>query len=272
MQMITGIKKYGKQALLCLLAGFSFSQLNAQEVRILTYNIYHGEQGYDKGRSNLEDIAAIIKQYKPDFVALQEVDSMTERTAKFNNGIRKDLVKELAAQTGMHGYYGKAMDYSSGGYGEGLLSRYADTSEVYQLPMPKGGEPRAMIAIRHTFPNGRQVVFGATHLCHEYEENRMAQVKAIATTLAAKKMPVILAGDLNITPETNPYQFLTTVYKDAAVMYGKPELTFPADRPSVRLDYVFLSKENKWKVKEVKVIDAKASDHKPVLVVLQLKD
>ncbi|NML23532.1 endonuclease [Pseudoflavitalea sp. G-6-1-2] len=270
--MFTGIKKYGKRGLFCLFAGFGFSQISAQEIKILTYNIYHGEQGYDKGKSNLEDIAAIIKQYKPDFVALQEVDSMTDRTARFNNGTRKDLVKELAALTGMYGYYGKAMDYSNGGYGEGLLSRYADTSAVYHLPIPKGGEPRAMIAIRHTFPNGRQIVFGATHLCHEYEENRMAQVKEIAATLAAKKVPAILAGDLNITPDTQPYQYLTTVYKDAAELHGKPELTFPSDKPTVRLDYVFLSKENKWKVKEVKVIDAKASDHKPVLVILELKD
>jgi hypothetical protein len=57
-------------------------------------------------------------------VALQEVDSMTNRSAALNNGIQQDLVQELARMTGMHGYFGKAIDFSDGGYGEGILSRY----------------------------------------------------------------------------------------------------------------------------------------------------
>ena len=265
------MNKFRITGLLSLMACLCFIQSRAQEIRVMTYNIYHGEQGYEKGKSNLNDIAAIINQYKPDFVALQEVDSMTDRTAKFNNGERKDLVKELAALTGMHGYYGKAMDYSNGGYGEGLLSRFADSSEVYHLPIPKGGEPRAMITVRHRYPNGQQIIFGGTHLCHEYEENRIAQVQEISTALSASKLPVILAGDLNITPDSKPYQLLTTVYNDAAVLFGNPALTFPSDKPSVRLDYVWLNKSRNWKVKEVKVIEAHASDHKPVLVVLEWK-
>uniref|UniRef100_UPI0019530D33 endonuclease/exonuclease/phosphatase family protein n=2 Tax=Pseudomonadati TaxID=3379134 RepID=UPI0019530D33 len=81
---------------------FCFGLLQAQEIKVLTYNIYHGEKNYERGKSNLEAIAAVINEYKPDFVAMQEVDSMTVRTAAFNNGVRKDLVQELAKLTGMY--------------------------------------------------------------------------------------------------------------------------------------------------------------------------
>lgn len=89
---------------------------------------------------------------------------MTVRTASFNNGVRKDLVQELAKLTGMYGHFGKAMDYDNGGYGEGILSRFPDKPNVYQLPIPKGGEERALITIQHTFPNG-QKLFSEAHIC-----------------------------------------------------------------------------------------------------------
>ena len=46
-------------------------------VRVLTFNILHGATL--RGDFNLDVIAAVIKGADPDFVALQEVDYMTER-------------------------------------------------------------------------------------------------------------------------------------------------------------------------------------------------
>ncbi|MCT3760160.1 endonuclease/exonuclease/phosphatase family protein [Elizabethkingia anophelis] len=250
---------------------FCFGLLQAQEIKVLTYNIYHGEKNYERGKSNIEAIAAVINEYKPDFVAMQEVDSMTVRTASFNNGVRKDLVQELAKLTGMYGYFGKAMDYDNGGYGEGILSRFPDKPNVYQLPIPKGGEERALITIQHTFPNGQKIVFGGTHLCHEFEENRIAQAKQVASIATTKGIPAIILGDFNITPDSKPYKAITAKMNDAAVLYGNPQLTFPYHKPKYRLDYIFLNKNSKWKVKDVKVIKNNASDHMPVLVTLSLE-
>lgn len=150
------MKKNSIIAALLLMACVANNWANAQTIKILTYNIYHGEENYANGKSNLKKIAAVINRYKPDFVAMQEVDSMTKRTATFNNGVKKDLVAELAKLTGMHGYFGKAMDYSDGGYGEGLLSRDAARPVVHHLPTPAGGEGRALITIEHRFANGKK--------------------------------------------------------------------------------------------------------------------
>ncbi len=245
--------------------------LHAQEVKVLTYNIYHGERPDGSGKSNLEEVAALIKAHDPDLVALQEVDSMTYRSAQFNDGAREDLVQELARLTGMHGYFGKAMDYSSGGYGEGLLSRVGGQPEVSILETPAGGEPRALIAITHTFSNGKKMVFAGTHLCHEFEENKLAQAKQVARILGEKGLPAIVAGDFNFTPDSDAYEAIAQKMDDAAALFGNPQRTYSSTDPRIRLDYVFISRSSKWKVKAVEVIPSEASDHLPVLVTLQLE-
>jgi len=79
----------------CFAAIAAIAQTKAQTLKVMTYNIYHGEEGYNRGHSNIQRIADLINEYQPDFVALQEVDSMTNRTAAFNGGVPKDLMKEL---------------------------------------------------------------------------------------------------------------------------------------------------------------------------------
>src|SRR4029450_13576186 len=51
-------------------------------VRVLTYNIHHGE-GTD-GEFDLPRLARIIESSQPDLVALQEVDQGTERASGGN--------------------------------------------------------------------------------------------------------------------------------------------------------------------------------------------
>lgn len=247
------------------------SLLSAQEIKVMTYNIYHGEQRYDPGKSNLEQVAEVINKYNPDFVAFQEVDSMTMRSAIFNNAIPKDLVMELAKMTGMYGFFGKAIDYSNGGYGEGILSRFPVKSSKYSLPIPKGGEDRTLLMINHTFPNGREIIFAGTHLCHQFDENRLAQARAIREILEKIKIPVIMGGDFNFRPESEPYKVITGSFKDAAVLKGDPQFTISYENPRARIDFIFLSENHNWIVKDVEVIRNSASDHMPVLVTLELK-
>jgi endonuclease/exonuclease/phosphatase family metal-dependent hydrolase len=257
-------------AFLAMLLFLSFNlPLPAQQIRVMTYNIYHGEQHFNPGKSNLAMVAEVINKYKPDFVALQEVDSMTMRSAKLNNDIPMDLVAELARMTGMHGFFGKAIDYSNGGYGEGLLTRFPAESSNYSLPNPKGGEGRVLLLVSHTFPNGQKIIFAGTHLCHQYAENRLAQAKAVREILEGTKLPVIVGGDFNFTPDSEPYKVINGGFRDAALIKGNPQITYPPE--ILRIDFIFLSGGHDWTVRDVEVIPASASDHRPVLVTLELK-
>lgn len=243
----------------------------AQEIKVMSYNIFHGEKYYERGKSNLKDIATVIDHYKPDFVALQEVDSMTDRSASINNGIPQDLIKILAEKTGMYGFFGKAIDYGNGGYGEGILSRYPGDVVNYKLPNTKGGEGRALLTLEHILPNGLKIIFAGTHLCHEFSENRLEQINGIVSIFRETNLPVILGGDFNFRPDNNPYQVITNYFYDTAEIKGNPQNTISFEKPRARIDYIFVSKGHKWIIKNVEVIKVDASDHMPVLVTLELE-
>ncbi len=247
-------------------------QVSAQEITVMTYNIYHGELNNEPGKSNLKQVAEIINQYKPDFVALQEVDSMTNRSAMFNDSVPQNLVNELAEMTEMHGFFGKAIDYGNGAYGEGILSRFPTSARTVILPGPKGGELRALIRVEHTFPSGQKIIFAGTHLCHQFTENRLAQVDSLCSIFKDSDIPVIIGGDFNFSPDSESYKLIGTCFNDAAEIIGDPQNTIPSDNPVTRIDYIFVSKKHNWTIKEVKVIRSEASDHLPVLVTLELKE
>jgi len=241
-----------------------------QRITVLTWNIYHGEHHYRPGESNLAAIAKVINDYQPDVVVLQEVDHMTLRTAGFNHAQRKNLVQELAALTQMHGYFAKAMDYDGGGYGEGVLSRSPATPTTHALPSPLGGEPRVLVSIQHTLPDGRSVTIAGTHLCHEFKANQMAQIEAIKTLVETEDGPMVVAGDFNFTPEHTAYAAISTVMQDTAAAFGTSAPTWPYHAPVERLDYIFVDQNSPWQVKDIRLINTDASDHFPVLAVLEL--
>ena len=232
-------------------------------ITVLTYNIYHGEDA--NGGSNLDAVAGIINSLEPDLVALQEVDNKTARAKKL------DLTAELSRRTGMHGVFGKAMDYDSGGYGEAVLSRYP-IIETKNNPLPHTtkAEPRAALEIHIELPGGVEIAFVGTHLDHQRDQsNRMMQAKRIMELYENSDLPIVLAGDLNATPGSDPINLLGRQWSDAAQDNSQP--TFPAKKPARRIDYIMYKPKGCWKVVEVRVIDEKvASDHCPVLAVLEL--
>lgn len=69
-------------------------------------------------------------------------------------------------------------------------------------------------------------------MCHEFEENRIAQAKQVASITTTKGIPAIILGDFNITPDSKPYKAITAKMNDAAILYGNPQLTFPIMLPN----------------------------------------
>lgn len=252
---------------------FLFCSLNTTaqtRLKILTYNIFHGENPYKKGQPNLDHIARIINEIKPDLVAFQEVDSATGRLAGIYKN-RINWVRELGKKTGMHGYFGKAMDYDGGGYGEGILTRKPVKPVVSVLPNPSGGEPRSLIYTEYPLTSDKKMYFGGTHLCHQYLPNKIAQVEKINQLLSKKTDPVILCGDFNFTPEEEPYKLMEGHWLDAAEKKGNPDLTFSADKPEIRIDYIWLNKNARWRVTDIQVLSYEYSDHKPVLAIIEIQ-
>jgi len=174
---------------LCLTA--SAADTAPPQLRVLTYNIHHGE-GVD-GKLDCQRLADIITRVNPDIVALQEVDRKTGRVS----GI--DEAALLGKLTGLHSVFGSAMPFSGGEYGQAILSRFpVSQTKTHALPS-EGQEPRIMLATTIKPNNGLpEVRFAGTHLCHRSEALRINQGKEINRLLPeTKEYPVILAGDFN---------------------------------------------------------------------------
>lgn len=237
----------------CFVASYSFAdESDRPQLRVLTYNIHHG-RGRD-GKIDYERLAKIIRDLKPDVVALQEVDVKTQRA----DGV--DQAARMGELTGLRHVFGNAMHYSGGQYGEALLSRFPMRAiKTHPLPYRLGQEPRCALEATIQPDNGLpSFVFVGTHLCHQSNETRTEQSKRMDRLFAAGEAPVILAGDLNARPGSDPMKVLLEGRWTDAIA------------PRSRIDYVLYRTQDPWRVVEVTIVDdLVASDHRPVLAVLE---
>jgi endonuclease/exonuclease/phosphatase family metal-dependent hydrolase len=242
--------------ILCLCAAMLPAQTT---LRVLTYNIHHGE-GMD-GELDLERIAGVIRSVEPDLVALQEVDVETRRTG----GV--DQALELAQLTGMHVLFGAAMPYQGGQYGNALLSKWpAAAMRNHALPFTQEREPRAIIEARFIHPFTARIL--GTHL-DITRPDRMSAVEALAGIAPPDDTtPAIFMGDLNDTPDSPVLEALRAQGWVSAVQ----GLTVPVKGPKRQIDYILVRPAARWRVVEQRVLDEQvASDHLPVFAVLELK-
>lgn len=99
---------------------------------------------------------------------------------------------------------------------------------------------------------------------------RAWEVEEIVKMVEQEELPVVLCGDLNSTPNNWVHRRLTDVLRDAFAEEGTGwGMTYHSRLPVVRIDYVFVSEE--WDVLSARVLDARLSDHLPLLVELRLK-
>ncbi len=233
-------------------------------LRVLCWNIHHAE-GTD-GKLDLSRVARVIKAAQPDLVFLQEVDRNTTRTGKV------DQTAELARLTGLHGTFARAIDFQGGEYGLALLTRFPP-QRVKTHPLPGKEKQEARIVMAATVPPGDgwpALTVLNTHLQHDDGETRARQAARIADLYGKADGVHLLAGDLNAVPGSPPIQALAKAWSFATEPGGKGLLTIPAARPRQQIDYILFRPAGAFRVVEAKVlVEPVASDHRPVLAVLQ---
>ena len=238
-------------------------------ITILCYNIHHANPPSKPGIIDMESIAKVIRQYEPDLVALQEVDVHTGRSGKALNQSR-----ELARQTGMHEFFAKAIDYDGGAYGVAILSKFPlmDLKNT-ALPTATGtnGEHRTLARATVLLPGGKKIVFASTHLdAQRNDTNRILQIRRVTELLKNETLPVVIAGDFNAVPGSTVINILDNHFTRSCT--GSCPFTIPVVNPGKTIDFVAFAPSAKFKVIAHRVIDEQyASDHLPVLVVLQLQ-
>jgi endonuclease/exonuclease/phosphatase family metal-dependent hydrolase len=234
------------------------------ELRVLCYNIHIGI-GMDN-KLDLERTAKLIKEQKPDLVALQEVDRNAGRTEK------QDQPALLEKLTGLKAVYGKTLDRSNGDYGIVILSRFPIKSSkmtVFEQGTFDTGryEQRGLLEAEIELENKEIIRFANTHLCHLSEERRTQQVKQINELLKQSTGLAILCGDFNAIPGSETINAVLEQWTDAT----DETPTFSSTKPEKKIDYIFYRPQSRLRIKEMKVLDDSiTSDHLPVLVVFEI--
>ena len=231
------------------LAASAQSLPEQHDLKILTYNIHHGE-GLD-GCTDYARIGNLLKKSGADVVAVQEVDSATRRS----NG--QDVLRRVADEALMYPVFARSMSFEGGAYGVGLLSREHPLS-VQRIPLPGTEEPRVLLVAEF-----QDYCVACTHLSLT-PADQLASLPAIRQAAAACNKPFFLAGDWNASPADS---VLKLIQRDFKLLGSTRMFTYPADKPDRTLDYIAVWRPTARRVvvRGSRVIhEEKASDHRPV--------
>ena len=235
-------------------------------LNVMSYNIHVGV-GMDK-KLDLARIAEVIRRQRADLVGLQEVDRGVERTG------RVDEIKELARLTGMDYAFAHNLDYQGGQYGVAVLSRFPILAiDHRRYANRRERERRGFIRVE-VEAEGRRLNFVTTHLDYQLLDGRIFETEQLLAALADVRGPLVVTGDFNEEPGVGAYELMLKAgFADGWTRAGTQDpaggLTYPADKPVKRIDYVFYRGPGDAEASGATVPDTLASDHRPVVVSLK---
>lgn len=220
-------------------------------LRLMSYNIRNG-RGMDEVM-DLGRVAEAIREARPDVVAVQEVDSATERSG------RVDVSRWLGERTSLYHTYAPAIEFEGGKYGVAVLSRERPL-RAYAKPLP--GREEARVSLWVEFEG---YIFCCTHLSLT-EEDRARSLPLLREEAARVGKPVFVAGDWNDTPDS---PFIRALGEDFRLLNDTTRGTYPASAPDRCIDYIagYAGEGEPFTVLSSEVRDEPlASDHRPVVV------
>lgn len=220
-------------------------------MRVMTYNI-RGGWGMD-GKWSTERIADVVLEQAADIVCLQEVHQRLPQSRFVDQPGR--LQKALALPV----VFQANLRLGLGGYGLALVSRYP-VNAVQNHLLPSAREQRGALEVNLTTPMGLLTIF-CTHWGLNSTE-RERQGARLAELVAAASGPIIVCGDFNEGPDAPGISALRsrTGLQDADT--DENHLTYPADTPAARIDYILHSPE--LTLQSIFPITTLASDHLPL--------
>lgn len=234
--------------------------------RVMTYNV-HSCRGSDR-RLDPQRIVQVIQALAPDVVALQELDVGQQRSRSV------DQASLVAEGVGMRVHFTSARDCDGGFYGNAVLSRLPSRLQQGALLPRLGHESEARVAqwVVVDFPWGPLDVLN-THLALRRRERWIQTQSLLGERWLASPLlgdHAVFCGDLNAVPRSSVYEAFRGRMKDAQLLAsgGRPQRTFPALLPFIRIDHVFIS--DALGVERVHVpgdrLSRLASDHRPLVV------
>jgi endonuclease/exonuclease/phosphatase family metal-dependent hydrolase len=200
-------------------------------------------------------VADFISKQNPHVVVLQEVDQGTQRSG----GAKQ--ADELAKLLGWKVFFGKAIDFQGGQYGQAILSPMPlENTRVIRLS--EEGEARIAV-VAELMHRGERLTVAGVHLDVGGGERRLREAKVLLGDLAKIKGRCVIAGDWNEKPDAAVGDFLRASGYAMQPKNGAVE-TCPEDHPKVEIDH-FWARGFGEPGQAVVLEDSKASDHRAVI-------
>jgi endonuclease/exonuclease/phosphatase family metal-dependent hydrolase len=259
--------------------------MESQNYKVMTYNIRLdvASDGENTWNFRKEHVLGLLQFYEPDIFVIQE--GLLHQVHYLDSLLQKYSVIGQGRDGGQNG------EQSAIFYNENIFAVVeSNTFWLSETPekVSKGWDALLnRICTYALFENKKtKEVFWVfnTHLDHFGEIARVKSVQLIhemIETKNKKKYPIIILGDLNAEPESNPVKFLNEKYlnskKEAALVYNGTGTFngFDFFKPvTAEIDYIFLSKYKIAVIKYAVLTDSYSckypSDHFPVMVEFQI--
>jgi len=262
--------------------------LFSQNINVITFNIRYNtvNDGINSWPNRVNRVTSLLRFHDVDIFGLQEaligqIEDIQNHMLEFSwFGVGRDDGKKRGEFSPL--FYNKS---------KFILIDYGTLwlSETPEIPSKGWDAALNRIVTWGKFKSkvtGKQFIVFNTHFDHigvEARKNSALLIqRKIEEMTSDKNLPVILIGDFNLTPETEPILLLKKYFSDSREVseelpYG-PIGTFNSfdwNAPLIdRIDYIFIKGEIKV-LKYAALTDSNEmrwpSDHLPVFVQLQLK-
>jgi endonuclease/exonuclease/phosphatase family metal-dependent hydrolase len=236
-------------------------------LRIVTYNI-HKCRGMDR-RVRPERIVQVLKELRPDIVALQEVVSHEGRSRE------EDQARYVAEELGFHFAFGENQRHKGGRYGNVVLTRYPIQWHRNYDISTGGRENRGCLRADVRF-NGETLHVFNVHFGTRFFEQRKQARKLIDEGIVVNEGlegPRIVLGDFNEWLRGSVTHTMTAhLYKANTRLHLKKSRTFPGRFPIFRLDHIYFDRQLRLKrlARHRSQTALVASDHLPLVADLSL--
>ena len=233
-------------------------------MKIMTFNTQHC-LNYKEQRIDYEIMAKTITDLGADICGLNEMfDVGTE--SRFGA-----QTKKLAELTNMpYHYFARAIDeVGYGPYGNGLISKIPFKSvETVIIPDPDpkttvGGFYETRCVLKAVLENGLTILVTHFGLCPDEQESA---VNTVMKLLPNEKC--IFMGDLNVDPDNPVLRPIRKKMKDAGELFGNVKLSWPSDKPKIKIDYIFATPD--IEIISADIPDVVSSDHRPHIAEISL--